>query len=157
MSSTEESDGAWIRDIAESLAKHGFKDVPGAGPCVLKRQNWNTNRAIVMDSLDELPADFGLYVRQLREDVARRCRFIPVLWPIGIQFVIRVPGAMSIDPSPYVALIDNQWALIQSIFLIDPDRDQFSQARTWGQFVTGKFQDAIAVALDRHYRRAPTP
>lgn len=147
-------------DLADALQPHGFKDVPEASPALsggvqrlLKRQNWNTNRAVVVASVLERPQELGAYIRQLREIVAKRCGYLPVLWPIGIQVVIGTPGALQVDPAPYLALVDNQWALIQSVFLVDPQRSEYREARTWGQYVTGKFQDAISTVLARHFRR----
>ena len=146
------------RELTEALAAHGFKDAPGNTEGVdllLKRQNFNTNRAVVLASLADTPQDFGMYIRLLRERVAKRCGFLPILWPIGIQVIVSAPGAVAIDPAPYLALVDNQWALIQSVFLIDPERGQYREARTWGQFITGKFQDAIGAVLQRHFSRVP--
>jgi hypothetical protein len=138
-------------DLAAALARFGFVDVPCERPALamLKRQTWNTNRAVVAA---ELTGDVDPFVTALRDDVAKRCRCIPVLWPIGIQMVILARGA-DIDPSRYVALVDNQWALIQSMFVIDPGAGTFREARSWGQVITGKYQNAIGEVLSRHYGR----
>ena len=53
--------------------------------------------------------------------------------------------------SRYVASIDNQWAIVQSVFFADPEARSYVGARTWGQVVTGPFQDAIAAALAKHF------
>lgn len=148
-----------VRDLANALKTHGFKDIAAAGQMpagiklLLKRQNWNTNRAVVVASVPESLQEFGAHVRQLRDEVARQCGFIPVLWPIGIQVIISGAGTVEVDPAPHLALVDNQWALIQSVFLVDPQRGEYREARTWGQYVTGKFQDAISRVLACHYRR----
>ncbi len=57
-----------------------------------------------------------------------------------------------LDPKKYVAHVDNQWAIIQSIFLVDPSAKVYRSARTWGQFVTGKYQDSIDAALNQHFQ-----
>ena len=57
------------------------------------------------------------------------------------------------DFARHVALIDNQWAIVQSLFLVDTADGSYSSARSWGQFVTGKYQDAIAEVLSHHFRR----
>lgn len=44
---------------------------------------------------------------------------------------------------------DNQWGIIQSVFVFDLDTGERWQARTWGQVVTGRFQDAIWETLKR--------
>jgi hypothetical protein len=149
------SEPLFLPALGEALGKHGFRRVDDPdSDLLLKRQNFNTNRAVVVVSAPAVPEDFGGYVREVRSRVATRCRYIPVLWPVGIQFVAVAPGFASsdIDPTKYIALVDNQWALIQSMFLVDPERGEYRSARTWGQFITGKFQDAITAVLNQHYR-----
>jgi hypothetical protein len=46
-----------------------------------------------------------------------------------------------------VVTLDNQRLIVQSIFAVHESRECFVSARTWGQFLTGKFQDAIEQAL----------
>lgn len=150
---------AFISDLTRALSDHGFrqvaetKGIPDA-TLLLKRQTWNTNRAVVVVSPSELPADIRGYLRALRRHVAFRCGFFPFFWPIGIQVVLVAPGLLESDivPSQHVARVDNQWAIIQSLFLADPSSGSYRSARTWGQLVTGKFQDAISAALSCHFR-----
>ena len=141
------------------MAVHGFRriaDETGIADAVLilKRQTWNTNRAVVVVSPSQPPADIRGYLRELRRRVAFRCRFFPFFWGIGIQVVMITPGIAqsSIDPTEHVACVDNQWAIIQSIFLADPSSNSYYSARTWGQFVTGRFQDAISQALSHYFK-----
>lgn len=144
----------FLPSLIAALAPHNFRQVEtSTADLLMKRQNFNTNRAVIVVSAPSVPQDFGAYVRQVRDDAARRCRYIPVLWPIGIQLVAVAPGITTsgIDPKSYVALVDNQTALIQSVFLVDPERRQYRAARTWGQFITGKFQDAIEGVLKEHF------
>ena len=150
-----------VSELICSLATHGFVEVSDLsttipdGNILLKRQTWNTNRAVVFVSPPSVPEDFSSYVRSLRKRVAFRCGFIPFFWGIGIQIIIMAPGLAEteIDPKKHIALVDNQWAIIQSIFLVDSAARTFLSARTWGQVVTGTFQDAIADVLTRHYGR----
>ncbi len=148
----------FIADLTRTMAEHGFRQV--ADTCgipdtvlILKRQTWNTNRAIVVVALAQPPADTQAYLRKLRRGIAFRCGFFPFFWGIGIQVVLVAPGILqsSIEPSQHVARVDNQWAIIQSVFLADSASQTFRSGRTWGQFVTGKFQDAISVILSRHF------
>ena len=148
-----------LPDLTRTMAEHGFRQVtdlkaiPDAA-LLLKRQTWNTNRAIVVVSPANPPSDTRGYLRQLRRHVAFRCGFFPFLWGIGIQVVIVSPGISQsgIDPSQHVARIDNQWSIVQSIFLADPVASSYRAGRTWAQFITGKFQDAISVTLSRHFQ-----
>jgi hypothetical protein len=148
-----------LSDLTETMAEQGFSEVsdmralPDA-TLLLKRQTWNTNRAIVVVSPTETPSDIDEYLRQLRKRVAFRCGFFPFFWGIGIQVIVVAPGLSQggIDPGKYVARVDNQWAIIQSVFLADPTAGTYRAGRTWGQFVTGRFQDAISTVLSRHFR-----
>lgn len=148
-------------ELTAALAEHRFKPVPlfaataSSIVAILKRQTFNTNRAVVIVAPKPIPADFGEYLRGVRKEVATLCKYIPFLWGIGIQVVAVAEGfaAAGIDPAKHVDLIDNQWAIIQSVFLIDPATRQYREGRTWGQVITGKYQDAIAAVLGRQYQR----
>ena len=74
-----------LPDLTRTMAEHGFRQVTDIEQIpdttlLLKRQTWNTNRAIVVVSLAQIPADFGDYLRQLRRRVAFRCGFFPFFW-----------------------------------------------------------------------------
>jgi hypothetical protein len=148
-----------LSDLTRTMAEHGFRQVTDTATIpdamlLLKRQTWNTNRAIVVVSPAQPPSNLRDYLRQLRRHVAFRCGFFPFLWGIGIQVVIVSPGLSKsgIDPTQHVARIDNQWSIVQSIFLADPVASTYRAGRTWAQFITGKFQDAISVTLSRHFQ-----
>jgi hypothetical protein len=148
-----------LLDLMRTMANHGFRQVPGTtaisdAMLLLKRQTWNTNRAIVIVCPTQIPTDIRDYLRQLRRRVAFRCGFFPFFWGIGIQVVVIAPGCsqIGIDPTQYLARVDNQWAIVQSIFFVDPVAHTYQAAHTWGQFATGKFQDAIFLALSRHFQ-----
>ncbi|MBL4845600.1 MAG: hypothetical protein JKY65_08750 [Planctomycetes bacterium] len=59
----------------------------------------------------------------------------------------RAPGFG--DLSKGVDRFDNQWGIIQSVFCFDLETGERWQGRTWGQVVTGRFQDAIWETLKR--------
>jgi hypothetical protein len=148
-----------LTDLSHTMAMHGFRSVPittahSDVTLLLKRQTWNTNRAIVVACPAQIPPDVRAYLRQLRKQVAFKCGFFPVFWGIGIQVIVVAPSISKsdIDPSHHLARVDNQWAIIQSIFLVDSEFRAYKSARSWGQFVTGKFQDAVSEALSRHFQ-----
>lgn len=151
---------ALLSELSDRLAAHGFRQVearekvPTNVLLLLKRQTFNTNRAVVVVRLNDVKADFGAYLKQLRSGVARECGFIPFFWGIGIQVVVLADdlGESRANPSQYLAVLDNQWAIIQSIFLVDVTRGEYYAARTWGQVITGKFQDAITSVLSQRFR-----
>ncbi|MCF2858776.1 hypothetical protein L1286_14920 [Pseudoalteromonas sp. SMS1] len=142
-----------------SLVEYGFKKVeeaevmlPGCS-CLLKKQTLYMNRAVCVVELSQLPENFSSFIFQLRRKVAFKIRFIPIFYVVGIQVIIVCPNIASavIDPSKYVAKFDNQWAIIQSLFLVDPMSKTFVQARSWGQFVTGEYQESISRQLSLNY------
>lgn len=149
----------FLNDLEKSMAGWGFQrvDHPGridtSAVLLLKRQTWNTNRAVLVVSPVSCPDDFKTWLRQLRRKTAFRCRFLPLFWGIGIQIVVIARGISRRDlvPHAFVARIDNQWAIIQSLFLVDPDVPDSIEGRSAGQFVTGKFQDSISACLGRHF------
>jgi hypothetical protein len=153
---------ALMSEIGDSLAAHGFRPVStrkylaSEVALLLKRQTFNTNRAVVVIRLRQLEEDFDSYLKQLRRGVARECGFIPFFWGIGIQVVVLVDDLREWPPSlsRYLAVIDNQWAIVQSIFIVDRRRGEYRSARTWGQVISGKFQDAIDAVLARRFRRS---
>ena len=81
-----------------------------------------------------------------------------MLWGLGLQVVILCPNITNVKLSPkdYVAKIDNQWAIVQSVFFVDPEKGEFIEGRTWGQYITGKFQDSISKELQVNYANAST-
>jgi hypothetical protein len=146
------------------LSTLGFKTIenpdritPG---CVYlaKRQTLNTNRAICVIQLDTLPDDMESFLKRIRKKVAFQVGFFPYFWGLGLQVVLVSPGATRLTAhiSNFVAKIDNQWAIIQSVFFVDPIKAEFISARTWGQIVTGKFQDEITRQLSTCYRNIST-
>lgn len=154
-----------MRDtIKLDLADLGFRPVEDPGSlisgCVYlsKRQTLNTNRAICVIELKELPDDMESYLKSIRNKVAMKVGFFPLLWGLGLQVVLVSPNSTELKAqiSKFVAKVDNQWAIIQSIFFADPIKAEFISARTWGQVVTGKFQDEISSQLSQCYRNVGT-
>ena len=153
---------AVLGELVTALAIQGFREVARPSESVpdaralLRRQTPITNRAVVVVAPESTPHDFASYLTQVRRHAAFRCKFVPLIWGLGLQVVIVSPGiaAADIDPAKHVARIDNQWAIIQSVFLVDPDARSFRAGRTWGQFITGKYQDAIEKVLKAHFRAA---
>ena len=147
-----------LEDLKSVLAEFGFRQVEDfSAVCdavmLLKRQTLNMNRAVVVVQATEMPADFRSYLKRLRRLVAFKCGFFPFFWGIGIQVVVFAKGACEsgIDPAAYVAKIDNQWSIVQSLFLVDTESESFSVGRSWGQTVSSGFQEEIFRTLARNY------
>ena len=71
-----------------SLSEHDFKAVQGYKDkipeciCLLKRQTINTNRAVCVVQLPEIPSDINSYISSLRTRVAFKVGFFPLLWDL---------------------------------------------------------------------------
>ena len=145
----------FLAQLNNALEAFGFRRVEhGNSDLLLKRQTLNMNRAAVVVSVPEAPQNFAAFEEAVRRDVAKRCRYVPFFWGIGVQLIVVAPGILAVDPSQHVAKVDNQWAITQSVFLVDPQRGEYRSARTWGQIFTGKYQDAIESVLRQHYGAA---
>jgi hypothetical protein len=147
---------SFVSEIVRKLGEFGFGPVLDwdAPDILLKRQTLNTNRAVLIHYLAGAPDDFAAHVRLLRKRVAFRCGFVPFFWGIGIQLIVVGPGLTEsgVSPANHVAFVDNQWAIIQSVFLVDTSRGTYASGRTWGQLITGQFQDAIDEVLSNHFK-----
>jgi hypothetical protein len=149
----------FVRELASALSSQGFEPVADAKhkianiPLLLKKQTWNINRAVAVVVIDRIPSQFDQYLFTLRKQIAWRCGFIPFFFGIGIQIIVVAPdiAKAGLNPSDFVARFDNQWAIVQSLFLVDCLACSATASRSPSQFITGKFQDTIATVLSRHY------
>lgn len=150
------------KSMALTLKAQGFKPVqeceakiPGC-VALLKRQTWASNRAVAMVYLAELPSDMDTYISQLRNRVAFKVGFLPLVWGLYLQVIIFCPkiSEEALSPADYVAKLDNQWAIVQSVFLVDTVNKVFKEGRTWGQFLSSSYQDAISSELQAFYTKS---
>ena len=131
--------------LASKLAPFGF--VP-LGREYLHRKTWNTNRGVVLARLErDLASTIGALV------VAARAPLKHSWWAqLGLQIVLETdapPPASTLER--LVDPINHQDILVQSVFAVGPD-GTWTEARTWGQVITGKYQDAIASVLAERAR-----
>lgn len=151
-----------LPEIERALAPHGFRRIREGGPrcvcrAILKRQTLNMNRAVAVVGLDELPGDPAALLKKVKREVAFRCGFLPFIYGIGTQLVVVVnrPLSGAIDPFSYVDKVDNQWSIIQSVYVVNSESGLVASGRTWGQTLSGKFQNAIEAAIRRTFAAAP--
>jgi hypothetical protein len=139
------------------LAPHGFRTVePDEGgrsvgiARAFHRKTWNTNRGALLVVVPSLEATtMGARVESLRREGER---LLGSSWwsQLGLQLVFEVESSALPNASHLSSLVDavnTQGVLVQSIFAIHTQSGARVEARTWGQLITGKFQDAIALAL----------
>jgi hypothetical protein len=141
-----------IRILEEHVAPLGFKratvpDAVGGVPlsAAWVRKTWNTNRGIACIRVPP-GGRAGETAQAIKIDLGKALGYFPFFYGIGLQVVCLVP---SIDASTasHVDTIDNQRSIVQSLFTVDLERGVFAAERTWGQVITGRFQDAIEAAL----------
>ncbi len=139
------------------LSPHGFAIVaPDQASTALgvvrgyHRKTWNTNRAVFLASLNSADEP-GLRARVLELQRESGRVFGSSWWSqLGLQLVFEVEGAAPPRAllEDLVASFNTQGVLVQSLFAVQAGASTWTSARTWGQVITGKFQDAIAAALD---------
>ncbi len=143
-----------VPQLEEALKAHGFcrvKEGRRGRLCraILKLQTLNLNRAVAVVDIDALPEDPVPLIKRIKKEVAYRSGFFPFFYGIGTQLVLVVSGPIpeKIDPERYVDKYDNQWSIIQSVFVVRSDSTLAATARTWGQRISGKYQDVIEAVL----------
>jgi hypothetical protein len=143
-----------LLQLESALAPMGFRRVKEGGAdsvcsTIWKRQTLNMNRAVAVVHLDALPDDLAPSLKKVKKEAAFRCGFFPFFYGIGTQLVLIIDGAISqkLDVLRCVDKFDNQWSIIQSIFVVQSGTGLIESGKTWGQVFTGKFQDAILAAL----------
>jgi len=148
-----------IETIGNALIPHDFRrhrraTMAGLGVVAFwRRCTWNTNRAVVI--LRRPPGDFALreFCQRIKWKLLWQTRFIPFLYEVGLQVVIvgDGPDGSSEDAGRLQNVVDrvsNQFVVLQSVFVVEEAQKRYAFARTWGQFVTGKFQDAICSGIE---------
>jgi hypothetical protein len=73
-----------LLELTLTTAEHGFRQVADTAAIpdamlLLKRQTWNTNRAVIVVSPGLIPTDFRGFLRQLWRRVAFSCGFFPLV------------------------------------------------------------------------------
>jgi hypothetical protein len=112
---------------------------------IWKRKTWNTNRGVALletgPDIDSLEA----FVGRVREPIGKAIGYVPFFYPLGLQLILAGRGILSEQSalSRLLSKIDNQTVVLQSIHVIDLNDMAYVSERTWGQVVTGRYQDAI--------------
>jgi len=132
--------------LASDLADHGFEDRPCTHGRAWVRKTWLTNRGVVVL---ELPGgqDPAAFVDARKFEVGKELGYLFFLYGMGLQVVLVGQSQASLDGA--VDLVDNQQCIVQSVHLVDPVAGTRRSHRTWGQVITGTFQDALQASIDR--------
>ncbi len=148
--------------IGEAVEPHGFvRFAPAVDglPWIAawKRKTWNTNRGIALLSA---PADIASaldYARAVRKSAGKGIGYLPFLYELGLQLVLTGPGllAKAKGLSGALAKINSFTVVLQSVHAVDPEGRVALSTRTWGQFVSGPWIDAIESGIAAFLGGAP--
>jgi hypothetical protein len=137
--------------LHKALGSHSFKRlrtppvIRGAEVLAAwRRWTLNTNRAVVLIRAPDAGL-LGAFARRHRLALGWKIGFFPFFYSLGIQIVLAGRNVLdrATDLQASVDSVDNQLAIAQSIFAVDLATLESASARTWGQFITGEFQDAV--------------
>ena len=87
----------------------------------------------------------GELAQEVKIQLGKKIGYFFFFYPLGLQVII---CAKSLSDQTegldrYLDQLDNQRVILQSLHVVDIGGLQSSSVRTWGQFVSGRFQDAI--------------
>lgn len=148
--------------IGEALSPFSFKQfnieepLQGANSVTVWHfRNWNINRAVILLPYKGKESDLPGFIDKIKMSLGKKIGYTFFLYPLGMQIVISGENILgnSADWKKCIDLIDTQTALIQSIFIVDFAANKYDSARTWGQYVTGKYQDAIEKAIREYFEK----
>jgi hypothetical protein len=119
----------------------------------LRRCTWNSNRAVAVLLSPEGDFDLRPFCQRIKWRLLWQTRFIPFLYEVGLQLIIVGDGLDETieDPGRLRGAVDkvsNQFVVLQSVFVVDRVSMCYACARTWGQYITGRFQDSIARGIE---------
>jgi hypothetical protein len=144
-----------LQAIEDELGPHGFAPrsiAPSFDGIEIAaawvRKTFNTNRAAIALRLPD-GTHPGPVSERLKIPLGKALGYFPFFYGIGLQLVWLGADVGPLSPAldAFVDKIDNQRSIVQSLFVVDLARGTVESARTWGQVVTGKFQDAIERGL----------
>lgn len=114
-------------------------------------KNWNINRAIVLIPITDTRKNPGEFVLEIKNELGKMIGYIFFISSLGLQVVLIGENILleSRELLKYVDTFDNQRIVLQSIYLVDLKQQKAVCGRTWGQYISGKYQNAIAKGIDR--------
>lgn len=112
---------------------------------IWKRRNINMNRAVALLQFSDAAQSPGELAQKIKVPLGKAIGYIPFLNELGLQIIIAGPGllAWSKNLNSHLDKINNQRVILQSLHFVDLTARHSISARTWGQVITGRYQDAI--------------
>jgi hypothetical protein len=115
-----------------------------------KKKNLNINRSVVLiEILGKMAFDQLVdFLHEIKTDLGKETGFIPFLYEVGMQIIV-VGNLISGGENQKKAVdtYNDQNALIQSLFVIDNDSKKYYKVKSWAQYISGKYQKAIDLAI----------
>jgi len=141
-----------VECLHEVVAPYGFKRFAPLSrgrslPWVAawKRKTWNTNRGIGLIRMPQDVVHAREYALDIRKAVGKAIGYVPFLYELGLQLILcgedAARRAEGIDGA--VTPVNNSTVILQSLHVVDLSEGTSASVRTWGQFVSGKWIDAI--------------
>jgi hypothetical protein len=149
-------DSRLIECVEGELKPHSFQrmmgipELPGVSiAAVWKRRNINTNRAVALLQSAGAARNPGELAQSIKVPLGKAIGYIPFLNELGLQIIIAGPGLLtwSRNLDSFLDKINNQRVVLQSLHFVDLTAKASVSARTWGQFTTGRYQDAIETGI----------
>jgi len=147
-----ENENKLIECLDEKLKPYSFERIglssfPQTLPilAVWKRKTWNTNRAVAVISLPESNGHSGEFAQNVKKPLGKLIGYVPILYPLGLQIVLTGNSIINMKDNleKFIDKFDNQRVVLQSIHVVDFASMENVSAHTWGQYTTGRFQNAI--------------
>jgi hypothetical protein len=164
-----------LESVDTELCPHGFRrhfrDKMTELGCVAfwRRLTWNSNRAVAVLTLQDANTEIGPFCQQMKWKLLWQTFSIPAIYNLGLQIIVcrdhANPPNTKYRIKGYVDKFDNQFVVLQSIFVVEfgdsdlltavattpgvnvPMKNRYAATTTWGQWLTGRFQDSIAKAI----------
>lgn len=133
-----------------AFKKHGVENIFGfKNIVVLRRKTWNTAVAIIELSDDQINniKNLGAFSQDIKRQLGKEIGYKFFIYTLGLQIVFYGENIIRLSEGieNYVDKYNNQLVILQSIHVVDNNEKR--SARTWGQFVTGKYQDLIKESI----------
>jgi hypothetical protein len=160
-----EIENRMIKCLDEKLKPYSFEgtNLSSSSPSLpllagWKRKTWNTNRAIAVISLPEFDGQPGEFAQTLKMPLGKIFGYFPFFYPLGLQIVLIGNSLLNKTDNleKSVDKLDNQRVVLQSIHVVDLEFMKSVSVRTWGQYETGRFQDAIESGIQTFLANSKT-
>lgn len=128
-----------------------FKDV-----VILRRRTHFTNRAIAIIELSDENKknikNLGQFSQRIKKKLGKEIGYKFIFYALGLQVVFYGHDVMELSEklANYTDKTNNQYVVLQSIHVIDNRNNTSKSVRTWGQYITGEYQNIIEKSIEEY-------